>query len=273
MIPQRGFLWTLYGNNPANPRKPNGKTAAYSNLHFLIHAAWRSWRAWHPGEVGAVCDHDGSLSLADLEVLNECRIGLFVPPETYDPPSTLNKLVTLSQSPWPLTMHVDLDIVWTANAAPIWDLPGDWDLAGLDLPYGHAYPNGTQKGESWGADGTPRIPCACVLLCRVVDRIADVFSCVQIGDWSDEVLLARAEENGLLRLGRIPNHYIWDTWEGSGWQLCYDPQLRSWMTRDPAGQPHAPICLHWGGHHGKPKALASESLRHYLGGLWLPPIG
>jgi hypothetical protein len=242
----------------------------------LIHAAWRSWRAWHPGEAGAVVDHDGSLSDTDRDLLAALDIAVIVPAVTYDPPSTLNKLVSLAHSPWPLTMHVDLDIVWTENAGPIWDTPGDWDFAGVDLPYGHAYPNQDGTSKNWGIvdDGTPRIPCACLLLCRLghaavlaLDRLA------LPGEWSDEVLMARADLNGNLRLGRIPNRFVWDTWEGSGWTLHYGPlspynhKFLRWTTTDPGGAQHIPRALHWGGHHGKRKALASKALRHYVASL------
>jgi hypothetical protein len=266
----RGFLWTIYGCSPANPRKGDGKTASYADLQFLIHAALRSWRHWHPNEQGAVVDHDGSLSGPDRDLLSELDVGIIVPRVTFDTPSTLNKVVSLAHSPWPLTMHVDLDIVWTANAAPIWETPGDWDLAGVDLAYGHAYPDPDGTSKNWGIvnDGTPRIPCACVLLCRLAPPALLALADLALpGEWSDEVLLSRAELNGYLRLGRIPNRYVWDTWEGSGWCLSYCPQLRHWKTVSPDLGHHDPLALHWGGGHGKIKALASEDLRHYLASL------
>jgi len=267
MTPNRGFLWTIYGCNPANPRKGDGHTEAYYDLRFLFHAAWRSWRAWHPGEAGAVVDPAGSLSDADCDLLAALEIAVIVPEVTYDKPSTLNKLVSLAHSPWPVTMHVDLDIVWTDNAGPIWDVPGEWDLAGLDLPYGHAYPDPDGTTKNWGTvnDGTPRIPCACVLLCRLPPgAVLALLSLALPGEWSDEVLLARGELNGNLRFGRIPNRFVWDTWEGSGWALDYESLIHLWTTTDPEGVKHIPRALHWGGGHGKRKAFTSEDLRHYL---------
>jgi hypothetical protein len=270
MTQHRGFLWTIYGRNPSNPRVGNGKTAGYVDLQFLIHAAWRSWRHWHPHEHGAVVDHDGSLSGPDRDLLSRLNIGVISPRVTFDTPGTLNKLVTLAHSPWPLTMHVDLDIVWTANAHPIWETPGDWDLAGVDMPYGHAYPDRDGIQKNWGIvnDGTPRIPCACVLLCRLRPAVLLALADLALpGEWSDEVLMARAEINGNLRLGRIPTRFVWDTWEGSGWQLSYCPQLHHWKTVSPDLGHHDPIALHWGGDHGKRKALASVDLAHYLASL------
>lgn len=266
----RGFLWTLYGCNPANPRKADSKTAAYHDLRFLIHAAWRSWRAWHIGEAGAVVDHDGSLSEEDRDLLAALDIAIIVPSVSFDPPSTLNKLVSLAHSPWPLTMHVDLDIVWTGNAEPIWTAPlPPWDLAGVDYGYGHRYPIGVRKGEAMSIDGTPRVPCACLLLCRVAASLLDLETLAISGEWSDEVLMARAELAGRLKLGRIPNYYVWDTWEGSGWKLEYTPAIYAWTLTDPNGGAHSPLALHWGGGHGKRKALASQELAHYLGALYL----
>ena len=280
-----GYLWTVYSpppsrvpaQHPIAPMPPGRNRIANPSKLFreLLFASVRTWRHWHPEAYGAICDHDRSLSPADRKTLFRppYQVITYEPDHTTNPPTTVNKLYSLADSPWEQTVHADHDVIWTADSGPSWDEVPDIDCVSLGRhwrpPVGYLSP-GAHVALSPLQDGLPKLwPCANLFLCRN-RRAAQAALAHHDPRDSDEAALARVEGLRLITCATLPlppRYFCQFVGNRDGWKLTYHAEkllCNRWLLTNADGFRVIPVALHLGGRAGKLRFLHDPDVRHYL---------